>query len=185
MAISAVRRKKVLAILASGAVLGVGAAITLAAWNDSEFATGTFTAGSFNLEGSTNGNDFDDHNVDAGDAAATISFVANPDELSPGDVVYAPFSLQLSGDYNATLVSEDPVGTGDFATGGKLTFAAVETSEFGCNATSFGTGTAVPDTINTGETIHLCLQVTATGTIEQGDAGTVTWEWAATSVANP
>ena len=39
------------AILAGGLVLGVGAAVTLAAWNDSEFVTGTFTAGTFNLRG--------------------------------------------------------------------------------------------------------------------------------------
>lgn len=54
-------RRKVLAVLAGGLVLGVGAAITLAAWNDSEFATGTFTAGSFNLQGSTDGTTYAEH----------------------------------------------------------------------------------------------------------------------------
>ena len=59
--------RKILAVLAGGLVLGVGVAVTLAAWNDSEFATGTFTAGSFNLEGSTTGDTdaaYSDHNVD-------------------------------------------------------------------------------------------------------------------------
>jgi len=66
-------RRKVRAVLAGGLVLGVGAAVTLAAWNDSEFATGTFTAGTFNLEGSTDGTTFTDHNVDDGDTAATLA----------------------------------------------------------------------------------------------------------------
>lgn len=59
-------QRKVLAVLAGGVVLGVGVGVTLAAWNDSEFATGTFTAGSFNLEGSTTSAtaDYADHNSD-------------------------------------------------------------------------------------------------------------------------
>ena len=43
--------RRVKAVLAGGMVLGIGAAITLAAWNDSEFATGTFSAGHFGIEG--------------------------------------------------------------------------------------------------------------------------------------
>ncbi|MEJ7649283.1 MAG: SipW-dependent-type signal peptide-containing protein [Nakamurella sp.] len=43
------RRRKFRAVLAAGLVLGVGGAVTLAAWNDSEYATGTFTAGTFNM----------------------------------------------------------------------------------------------------------------------------------------
>ncbi|WP_427996674.1 SipW-dependent-type signal peptide-containing protein, partial [Xanthomonas hortorum] len=32
-------RRKIYAVLAGGLVVGVGSALTLAAWNDSEFAT--------------------------------------------------------------------------------------------------------------------------------------------------
>ena len=39
------RSRMIRAILAGGLVLGVGTAVTLAAWNDSEFVTGTFTVG--------------------------------------------------------------------------------------------------------------------------------------------
>ena len=53
------RSRKVRAILAGGLVLGLGAAVTLAAWNDSEFAKGTFTSGSLNIQGSVDGDIFD------------------------------------------------------------------------------------------------------------------------------
>jgi len=36
--------RRLRAVLAGGLVLGVGAALTLAAWNDAEFATGSFQA---------------------------------------------------------------------------------------------------------------------------------------------
>lgn len=40
MAIGARARNKILAVLAGGIVLGVGATVTLASWNDSEYAFG-------------------------------------------------------------------------------------------------------------------------------------------------
>ena len=43
------RRRK--ALLAGGLVLGLGAAVTLAAWSDDVFANGTFKTGAFELEG--------------------------------------------------------------------------------------------------------------------------------------
>src|SRR5690606_31735774 len=52
------RSRMIRALLAGGLVLGVGTAVTLAAWNDSEFASGTFRAGTFDLEGSTDGTTF-------------------------------------------------------------------------------------------------------------------------------
>ncbi len=54
-------------------MLGIGAAVTLAAWNDSEFASGQFGAGTFDLQGSTtNGTDgFSDH-ATAGAAAVVF-----------------------------------------------------------------------------------------------------------------
>lgn len=112
-------QRKVLAVLAGGLVLGVGIGVTLAAWNDSEFATGTFTAGSFNLEGSTTsaGAGYDDHNVDLGQTAAALVFElpAVASSMSPGDVVYAPFWVRLDSTTtnSATLVpSGITAGTG-------------------------------------------------------------------------
>lgn len=183
MAMNATQRK-VRAVLAGGLVLGVGAAITLAAWNDSEFANSTFTAGSFTFTGSSNGTDFTDH-ATAG-TAASLSFQLNPTNLSPGEDVYAPYALRLTGTYNATLAAVAPVGTGSFASGSKLTYSVVSTgATFGCNATAFGAGTAVPTTMTPGTDVNLCIKVSAgtgpTG-IQQGDTGTVTWQWNATSV---
>ena len=65
------RRRRIYAVLAGGLVLGVGTAVTLAAWNDSEFAKSTFTAGSFVFQGSTDGTAFADHASEAGAADLT------------------------------------------------------------------------------------------------------------------
>lgn len=176
--------RKVLAVLAGGLVLGVGAAVVLAAWNDSEFANGTFTAGSFTFTGSTDGATFSDH-ATTGDAAS-LTFELDPTNLSPGDVVYAPYALRLGGTYDATLDSVAPVGAGDFATAGKLAYDVVSTgTTFGCDAAAFAAGTAVPTTMTTAADVNLCIRVTAAagaGGLEQGDTGTVTWQWNATSV---
>ncbi|WP_298040592.1 SipW-dependent-type signal peptide-containing protein [uncultured Microbacterium sp.] len=172
------RRNKIYAVLAGGLVLGVGAAVTLAAWNDSEFATGNFTAGSFIFEGSENGTAWGEH--DAEGAAAALTFTANFDNLSPDDVVYAPYALRLTSTTDADLTSVAPVVTGDLD--GQLTFDAVATTAFGCDdATDFAGGSAVPTTIADGEVINLCLAVTASSTLVQGDTGTAVWQWTAES----
>ncbi|MDR2320511.1 MAG: SipW-dependent-type signal peptide-containing protein, partial [Microbacterium sp.] len=43
--------RRIRAVLAGGLVLGVGATVTLASWNDGEYATGTSTAGTFDVVG--------------------------------------------------------------------------------------------------------------------------------------
>ena len=43
--------RKIAAVLAGGLVLGVGIMATLGSWNDSEFASASFTAGTFIFEG--------------------------------------------------------------------------------------------------------------------------------------
>lgn len=172
------RRNKVYAVLAGGLVLGVGAAVTLAAWNDSEFATGNFAAGTFVFEGSTDGTTFAEHPTSG--EAASLSFSVGFDNLSPEDVVYAPYALRLTASTDADLTAVAPVVTGDLA--GDLTFAAVATTAFGCDdATDFADGSAVPTVIADGEVINLCLQVTAGSTIEQGETGTAVWQWNAVS----
>lgn len=127
------RSRKVKAVLAGGLVLGVGAAITLAAWNDSEFATGTFTAGTFNLEGSTTSSiaGFADHNEDDGDTAADLTFTTPFDNLAPEDVVYASFWLRLAADTTTdatlaldTLTTTDTAGTN----AAELSYAVYELS---------------------------------------------------------
>ncbi len=173
------RRRKVLAILAGGLVLGIGAAYTLAQWNDSEFATGDFTAGTFVFEGSADGVDFDDHATSG--EAASLAFETGADNLAPGDVVYAAYALRVTGSYDAALTAVAPVATGSFTTAGKLTYDAVSTSAFGCDESAFAGGGAVPATIASGDVVNLCLRVTATNTLEQGDTGSVVWQWNAES----
>ncbi len=76
-----VERRRVLsqrirALLVGGIVFGIGTAATLAAWNDSEYASGDFSSGVFNLQGSTTSASagFADH-ASAG-SAATLSFTS-------------------------------------------------------------------------------------------------------------
>lgn len=176
---AALTRRKIYAVLAGGLVVGVGSALTLAAWNDSEFATSDFAAGTFEFQGSTDGTTWADHAVE-GDAAV-LTFSTGFDNLAPEDVVYAPFALQLTAasTSSAALTAVAPTVTGTLS--GDLTFDAVRTTTFDCDAAAFGTGTAVPTTMAPGDIVYLCLQVTAGATIAQGDTGTALWQWDAVS----
>lgn len=195
------RSRMIRAILAGGLVLGVGAAVTLAAWNDSEFVTGTFAAGTFNMQGSTtDGVTFTDHPVGT---PGTLTFTVAPLLLSPGDTVYAPFALRLAANTtnNANVViNATPTSTGVVS---NLTYEVVRTTAFTCGSgtvDSTGTslvtaGTAVtavagPNTfvLNkgapvtlAGATQFLCFKVTAGAGLTQGQTGTVTWQFTATS----
>ena len=196
-------RRKVLAVLAGGLVLGVGAAITLAAWNDSEFATGTFTAGSFNLQGSTTSatNGFSDHNVTKGDTAASLSFSAPFSNLTPGDVVYAPFWVRLDNTTtnDATLVASTGAGTGanaanvsysvysiaptaacdPTATSGTLVASGTDLTTFTAGSSVALTKGATAGTAGTAA--QLCFVVTAKSSLAQGGSATGTWSFTATS----
>lgn len=192
--------RKLKAVLAGGLVLGVGAAVTLAAWNDSEFASGAFAAGSFNLEGSnTDGVAFDEH-ATAG-AAAPLTFTTPlAGNLTPTDVVYAPFAVRLAADTTspADVVVSAETSSGDVT---NLTYTLVSTATWGCDSAAVLAGTelvpagtavtSVPGTpgftlpigaptSDPGAAQNLCFAVTA-GEVTQGQTGTVTWEFAATS----
>ncbi|GAA4486194.1 SipW-dependent-type signal peptide-containing protein [Microbacterium panaciterrae] len=196
-------RRKILAVLAGGLVLGVGAAITLAAWNDSEFATGTFTAGSFNLQGSTTSATagFSDHNVTKGDTAAALTFSAPFSNLTPGDVVYAPFWVRLDSatTSNATLVASTGTATGANAVNisysvysiaaGATCDATATTGTLvasGADLTTFTAGSSVALTKGAtagtaGTAAQLCFIATAKSSLTQGGVATGTWSFTATS----
>ena len=195
------RSRMIRAILAGGLVLGVGAAVTMPAWNDSEFVTGTFTAGTFNMQGSTtDGTTFTDHPVGA---PGTLTFTVAPLLLSPGDTVYAPFAVRLAANTtnNANVVINAPTSTtGSVA---NLTYEVDRTTAFTCNSgTVDSTGTALittgtpvtgvagPNTFqlnkgapvtSAGATQFLCFKVTAGAGLTQGQTGTVTWQFTASS----
>ena len=186
------RRRMALALIAGGLVLGVGTAVTLAVWNDSEFVTGTFGAGSFDLEGSTDGAAFSSSPAAPG---KTLTFALDADTLAPDDVVYAPFAVQLSAaSTNAAAVTvENTIGG---LIGDDLTYSLWVEDAFGatCSAATPPSGTAVfidraADATGAvaafeldaaADPVNLCFVVTA-GDIAQGEDGTITWEFAGTS----
>lgn len=105
------RKRKRKAILAGGVVLGLGAAVTLAAWSDDVFADGVFDTGSFNMQGNASPTTAEDswleHHTEAatdgaGPAALTfrqeLSDSANPTTLQYNETVWAPFSVRLDAD---------------------------------------------------------------------------------------
>lgn len=203
-------RRKIRAILAAGVVLGVGAAVTLAAWNDSETVTGTFTAGSFNLQGSTTGatTGFADHNVADGDTAASLAF-ALPANLSqniaPAQTVYSPFWVRLAAGTTtgADLAVAAAAGTGTNAA--NLSYAVYSISASAtCDAATVASLTPVASgaTLNTapgtgtvgltkgagapsvdGDAVQLCFAVTGQTGLVQGGASVATWTLTATSTS--
>ena len=185
------RRRKVFAFLAGGLVLGLGAVATFAAWNDSEFATGTFTTGTgIDLQGSTNGTAFSSSDSSPG---KTLSFQVNADRLSPGAVVYAPFALQLSANsgYQADITVKSSA-TGTIAP--SLSYRVWSVNSFGCPATP-PTGTPLVATRSVGDTVavsltrltavstpvNLCIAVEAASVLTSSQTGSVTWSFVATS----
>lgn len=191
-------RRKVLAILAGGLVLGVGAAVTLAAWNDSEFATGTFTAGAFNLQGSTDNLTFTDH--PAAGSAAAVTFSTGFNLLSPNDVVAAPFAVRLDAatTNNATAIFTSAATTGTATA--NLSYGVVQVASMaGCTPAATGTATLVPagtpmtavtgatafalakGTAAPGATVFLCFQVKAAPTLLASQTATAVWGLTATS----
>lgn len=198
---STTRSRKFKAILAGGIVLGVGVAVTLAAWTDNEWAEGTFGAGSFNVQGSTTGaeDSFTDH--ESSDGAASLNFdLAGGDNMSPGDTVAAPFVLRLDGEtsYDASVVLENATGGGDNPTA--LTYEIVSVANAGaCSADATGTSIVPADTAlgstaraegfdliagadaTAGAPITLCFKVTADDSLTQGQNTNAQWQFTATS----
>lgn len=189
------RRRKLLAIIAGGVVLGIGTAVTLAVWNDSEFATGEFSSGQFDLQGSLNGTDFDSSDASPG---KELTFQLDADALSPDAVVYAPFAVQLSSesDYAASVTLEQQLGG---TIGTNLSYSVYDIGTFGatCSAETPPTGTALVadraasatgtvdafDLTAAATPVNLCFVVTAGNDLPQGATGTITWEFSGTSGA--
>lgn len=194
------RGRKIKAVLAGGVVLGVGAAVTLAAWTDQEWAEGIFGAGDFNIEGSTDGETWADHESE--DGAAELGFDLDAaSNLSPGDTVAAPFVLRTDAatTYAATVSLENVTTEGDNAA--NLTYGIVQVdSAASCTEGATGTeivpgGTAL-DAAPTATTFDLaeapsgtagapttlCFVVTAGSGLAEGGTATAHWDFVAESV---
>lgn len=131
--------RRIRALLASGVVLGVGATVTLAAWNDSEYAGGAVTAGQFTLEGSTDGVEY--WSSEPGSPHA-LSFT--PDAaLYPGATSYSLFSVRTAeGSIGGTVqVLADDGNAGGL--GAYLTYGIRQIEGTTCDAGAFDGGTAV------------------------------------------
>lgn len=198
------RSHKIRALLAGGVVLGVGAAVTLAAWNDSEFAKGDFAAGSFNIEGSTDGTAYAEQDT-TGTAAAVFN-LTDHGNVSPGDVLYKSFWVRLdqatTNDATMVLTTTAPAATaGDNTSNLSYAIYADPTS---CDAGGVTAATAVwegttldarpgsPATVSLtkgtpgttpGTAVQLCFQVTAGAGLTQAATASTVWEFKATSVS--
>jgi predicted ribosomally synthesized peptide with SipW-like signal peptide len=195
------RRKKkstlILAILAGGLVLGVGAAVTLAAWQDDEFAHGTFTSsGDFDLVGQVSSSaGFVDHSTSPGGA---LSFDVNAASLAPGMVSYSPYGVELAA--GTTVPATVTVTTGDQSgTLDDLTYGIYAVDSFSCDAAAVAAGTeVVPEGTpitevpsgtsfdlpaatagSAGTPRYLCLAVTAGDDLSTGQSGAATWRFQA------
>lgn len=189
--------RKVAAVLAGGLVLGVGTMATLASWNDSEFASATFTAGRFDLESSIdNGATYSTHSWSNG----TLTFTAPQTNMSPGDVVNAAFPVRLAAGTtsNARLRLNSISYNGGEVTG--LTLTVWQNTSADCNATynpaamvatwgeAPGWTTGIQPTLTKGATaavpgapVFLCLKMTAGPTLPQGQVAWESWQFTATS----
>ena len=90
-------RRKRKAILAGGVVLGLGAAVTLAAWSDDVWADGLFTTGgTFLIEGSEDAIGGGQNFETAQEVGQAIRLTFSATALTPGDTAYAPFAIQTT-----------------------------------------------------------------------------------------
>lgn len=202
------RRKKARAIMASGLVLGVGAAVTLAAWSDTVWGAGTFgTEGNaFNIKGSFDGGaSWNEHVSSTGsgtDAPGAMSFAQNANALIPGVPVYQLVGLhEVEGNLGADIVlKRTNVDTSDLRDVVKVAVADAGT---GKTAPACGSGApfGAPVAIGNpaGQTLSteiaadgyrwICFSATlddkATPTVSNKKSQEILWEFAATSKNEP
>lgn len=205
-----VRRRKVRALLAGGLVLGVGAAVTLAAWTDNVFGQAEFSAANWNVQGNFDGTTWDEYDQTPGNPAGSFSFSTGFDALSPGDTVYAPVSLRVGtgstagGDYDATVTLNGAVPSDvNAALTPLLTYTVVpnvpRTDCIAKNLVGGGTpivaagsaltapGTSSLTLPQAGTEVPLCFAVTLPSTVAADQAagkstGVLTWKFDATAV---
>ena len=195
------RNRRIKAILAGGLVFGIGAAATLAAWTDTEEASGSFKAGTFNIDLSVNGSNWNN--------TSTMTF--NATGMYPGSKVYAPVFIRTTPD--TTIDGDLKVSSGGTGStsgiAGALVYRAVTTSYttggFTCDASTFASGAnyvyggasattplsgsaggAVSQSVSktAGSIAAYCFEVTlptSTPSSAQGTSASNTWTFTATN----
>ncbi|WP_431071168.1 SipW-dependent-type signal peptide-containing protein [Microbacterium phyllosphaerae] len=188
--------RRIRALLAGGLVFGVGATMTLAAWNDSEYGNATFTAGRFDIVGATDGTTFSSHPVGT---PAALSFSAPFSAMAPGNTVYALFSVRTANPSVAGTLQLSVTSTAGTGLGTYLRYGVRSIAGTTCNGTTYTSGTAVvPDNstmatggtgtqavaANGGTTVNYCIAVTLPAATDNGAQGLTaiqTWQVAGTS----
>lgn len=188
--------RRIRALLAGGLVFGVGATMTLAAWNDSEYGNATFTAGRFDIVGATDGTTFSSHPVGT---PAALSFSAPFSAMAPGNTVYALFSVRTASPSVAGTLQLSVASTAGTGLGTYLRYGVRSIAGTTCNGTTYSAGTAVvPDNstmatggtgtqavaANGGTTVNYCIAVTLPAATDNGAQGLTaiqTWQVAGTS----
>ncbi|SEE76007.1 SipW-dependent-type signal peptide-containing protein [Ruania alba] len=192
------------ALLAGGLVLGLGAAATVAAWNDSEYATGTVRSSTFGIEGSVNGGGYAEHATS--DAAATLEFSPALPALSPGDAGYMQFAVRTTAasSVGGTVGMQTPTIAGSTALRDALRYAVrVIPSGASCNAALFSNASAPVVVANDSaltatvgansrpleaagaHAAPYCVRISmlsSAATSVQGQSTTITWQFLATSL---
>lgn len=194
------------AALAGGLVLGVGATVTLASWNDSEYAKGSFTTSVFDTESNVQSGGYADNSTAPG---PTVTFTGAG--FSPGVSEY--FNDLIRTKVNSTagtaVLEAATLGGTDAATlGAALVYRVVRTTGT-CNAAAFtgspvfvvgagatfraltvGQETGVTNTLAAatgsapGDPTGFCFEVTlpaGAANSLQGKAATATWQFVMTS----
>lgn len=150
------RSGKIRAVLALGAVIGLGTVATLAAWSDTGAATGSFSTGSLDLKL---------NNAD-GTVALTSLSMAN---ATPGTIIYANLPVTNAGTVNFTYAFSTASTNSADATplNANLNWSLVSNGTSAtCNATTYGTGTVVSPVTTLAATAAVSGRALAAGATE-------------------
>ena len=190
--------RRIRAVLAGGLVFGIGCAGTLASWNDAEFTAATFSAGRFDIVGSTTGaaGSFGQHAA-AGSAAALSFSIVSPGSISamaPGDTAYALYSVRttalpadsaIPGAVNsvkgAVQLIADSGNSAAGTLGAYLTYRVRTIAGTSCTSTTFGSGTAIiPASGNTETDVPLSTSAAQTQALAAAGGNQVNYCFAIT-----
>lgn len=187
--------RKIAAVLAGGLVLGIGAATTMAAWTDSQYAKATFTAGVFKLESSADGSTWAKHTSNL-----PVKLSMGTAGMSPGVSGFGFLDVRTTSESDlagtaallpATVVngSSDMVGALEFR-------AKALAGGVACNASALGAApytavTGLPTGLGgqvlaaaSGNVVRFCLEVrmkTWAPSSIQGESTNLTWAVQGTS----
>lgn len=199
------RRRKIQAVLAGGAVLGLGAAVTLAQWSDEIFAGADFETGTFALEASTEGpGPGSDWASGGSEDDPTVEFAFAPDSVVPGGTDYQDLYIRLTSgsDLAGALDGVDLTLADDDGNAANIEYELfLLTGEDTCSGTpsdtSLATGTLASENSagldidldasgsaggGNNEAVNLCFAFDYDeDDLEQGSSTSAVWEFSATS----